>query len=59
MVSGEKTYPLEEAVKAQKALRAAAGLGAEQFPIEAFVGMISDEISNCESRAAPTGRSPA
>jgi hypothetical protein len=38
------TYPVEEAVKAQKALRAAAGLEPEQFPIQAFVGMISDEI---------------
>ena len=39
-----KLYPLEEALKAQKALRTAAGLGPEQFPIQAFVGMISDEI---------------
>lgn len=39
-----RSYPVEEAIKAQKALRAAAGLGAEQFPVEAFVGMISDEI---------------
>ena len=37
-------YPVEEAVRAQKALREAAGLGQEQFPIQAFVGMISDEI---------------
>jgi hypothetical protein len=40
----KKTYPLEEAVQAQKALRTLAGLGPETFPIEAFVGMISDEI---------------
>jgi hypothetical protein len=39
-----KTYPIEEALKAQRALRRAAGLGEEQFPIEAFVGMISDEV---------------
>lgn len=39
-----KTYPIEEALKAQKALRSAAGLGPEAFPIQAFVGMISDEI---------------
>lgn len=39
-----KTYPLEEALKAQSALRKAAGLEHEQFPLEAFVGMISDEI---------------
>ena len=39
-----KTYPLEEALKAQQSLRHAAGLGPDQFPIQAFVGMISDEI---------------
>jgi hypothetical protein len=39
-----KTYPIEQAVQAQKTLRAAAGLGPEMFPLEAFVGMISDEI---------------
>ena len=40
----EKTFPLEEAVRAQKALRDLAGLGPEEFPVQAFVGMISDEI---------------
>ena len=45
-MSTMKEYPLEEALKAQKSLRAAAGLGAEQFPIQAFVGMISDEIES-------------
>ena len=39
-----KMYPVEEAIKAQKALRELAGLGPEQFPVQAFVGMISDEI---------------
>jgi hypothetical protein len=39
-----RMFPLEEAIKAQKSLRAAAGLEPEQFPIRAFVGMISDEI---------------
>jgi hypothetical protein len=43
-------YPVEEAVKAQKALRAAAGLEPEQFPIQAFVGMISDEIEVLRSQ---------
>ncbi|MBA3833500.1 MAG: hypothetical protein H0X34_16725 [Chthoniobacterales bacterium] len=41
-----KQCSVEDAVKAQKALRAAAGLGAEEFPIQAFVGMISDEIES-------------
>ena len=39
-----KTYPLEDALKAQQALRDLAGLAPESFPIQAFVGMISDEI---------------
>lgn len=44
--SAPRLYPLEEAVRAQKALRAAAGLGPEMFPVQAFVGMISDEIDS-------------
>ena len=35
---------LAEAMKAQQALRAAAGLEPESFPVQAFVGMISDEV---------------
>ena len=45
-----KTYPVEQAIRAQKALREAAGLGAELFPIQAFVGMISDEIETLRSQ---------
>ncbi len=45
-----KTYPLEEAIKAQKSLREAAGLEPEEFPIQAFVGMISDEIESLRKR---------
>lgn len=45
-----KTYPVEEAMKAQKALRDAAGLEPEQFPVSAFVGMISDEIEILRKR---------
>lgn len=45
-----KQYSVEEAVKAQKALRAAAGLGPQQFPIQAFVGMISDEVESLRQR---------
>ena len=49
-MSEPKMYPVEEAIKAQKALRSAAGLGPEQFPIQAFVGMISDEIESLRKR---------
>lgn len=45
-----KSYPLEQAVRAQKALREAAGLGPEMFPVAAFVGMISDEIEALRKR---------
>ena len=50
MANSEKTYSVEEAVKAQKALREAAGLGPEEFPVQAFVGMISDEIETLRQR---------
>lgn len=45
-----KTYSLEEALRAQRALRTAAGLEEERFPIEAFVGMISDEVEALRKR---------
>jgi hypothetical protein len=45
-----KTYSIEEAIKAQRALRDAAGLAPERFPIQAFVGMISDEIESLRKR---------
>ena len=40
----EIAYPLTEALKAQQALRDVANLPPERFPLQAFVGMISDEI---------------
>ena len=50
MRNDEKGFAIEDAVAAQKALRAAAGLPPEQFPVEAFVGMISDEIEALRKR---------
>lgn len=44
------TYPVEEAIRAQRALREAAGLAPEQFPLPAFIGMISDEIEVLRNR---------
>lgn len=44
------TYPLGEALEAQQALRDAAGLPPEQFPVEAFIGMVSDEIESLRKR---------
>lgn len=42
----KKTFSVEDAIQAQKALRTLGGLGPETFPLEAFVGMISDEIEH-------------
>ena len=49
-MSQPRMYPLEEALKAQAALRDAAGLAPEQFPLQAFVGMVSDEIESLRTR---------
>lgn len=49
------TFSAQEATAVQRELRRALGLGAEAFPLQAFVGMISDEIE--QFRAA--GRSDA
>ena len=49
-MSQAKMYPIEEALKAQTALREASGLGPEMFPIQAFVGMISDEVDALRKR---------
>ncbi|KQM67951.1 hypothetical protein ASE75_03495 [Sphingomonas sp. Leaf17] len=48
-------FNLEEAIRAQRALRESLGLEEEVFPVEAFVEMISDEVE--QMRAA--GRSDA
>ena len=40
----EPTFSLEEAIRAQRRLREALGLGEERFPVPAFVEMIGDEI---------------
>lgn len=45
-MEAEKVYSLEEALKAQSALRALGGLAPEEFPVAAFVGMVSDEIEH-------------
>lgn len=46
----EQAYPLDEALKALQALRSAAGLEPEMFPVPAFVGMISDEVESLRRR---------
>lgn len=43
-MSAPVTFSAEQAVRAQRDLRAALGLGEEAFALPAFIGMISDEI---------------
>ena len=45
-----QAYPVEEAIRAQNALRDLAGLPPEMFPIQAFVGMISDEVETLRNQ---------
>ena len=51
-----QTYSLEEALRAQRALRDLAGLAPEQFPVEAFVGMISDEVETLRKQGVSDER---
>ena len=53
--SSATSYPVAEALRAQSALREAAGLGPEMFPVPAFVGMISDEIDELRKRGKTDG----
>ncbi len=54
-MSQPRLYPLHEAIKAQQSLRRAAGLGPEMFPVEAFVGMISDEVEALRKAGSTDG----
>ena len=49
-VEEKQPIVLTEALRAQKALRDLAGLPPETFPVEAFVGMISDEVEALRRR---------
>ena len=55
MGDNETTFSAQEAVAVQRELRRSLGLGAEAFPLPAFIGMISDEIEQFRS----SGRSDA
>ncbi len=49
----ELRFSADQAIRAQRALREALGLGAEQFPLRAFIGMISDEIEQMRASGRP------
>lgn len=46
-------FNLEEAIRAQRALRHSLGLDEEIFPTQAFVEMISDEIEQMRAAGRP------
>jgi hypothetical protein len=43
-MSGTPSFTIDDVVATQRQLRKRLGLGDEQFPLQAFVGMLSDEI---------------
>ena len=49
----EQSYPLEEAMKAQAALRSAARMQPERFPLPQIIGMFSDEIESLRNQGRP------
>ena len=49
----EQSYPLEEAMKAQAALRSAARMPPERFPLPEIIGMFSDEIDVLRENGRP------
>ena len=50
MSNDEPSFNADEATRTQKAMREAIGLGPEQFPMPAFVGMVSDEIEQLRAK---------
>jgi len=49
----EQAYPLEEILKAQGALRSAAKMPPERFPLPYAIGMFSDEIDVLRQKGRP------
>ncbi|GAA3770968.1 hypothetical protein [Terriglobus aquaticus] len=49
----EQSYPLEEAMKAQAALRTAARMPPERFPLPQIIAMFSDEIEALRNQGRP------
>ena len=46
----EPVFTAEDALATTASLRRALGLEPELFPVQAFIGMISDEIEQCRER---------
>jgi hypothetical protein len=54
-VNNDLSFSTEQLVAAQKVLRDALQLPPERFPLQAFVGMISDEIEQLRLRGLSDG----
>ncbi|RXH58206.1 hypothetical protein [Granulicella sibirica] len=50
MTDSDPTFTGQQAATAQTALRKALGLEPEQFPVSAFIGMVSDEIEQLRAQ---------
>jgi hypothetical protein len=48
--TSDLTFSGRDAAEAQTALREALGLAPERFPVQAFIGMISDEIEQLRAK---------
>ena len=48
-------FTLPEALRAQKHMRDALGLGEERFPVPAFINMVSDEIEQLRNAGKTDG----
>lgn len=48
-MTDQPTFSIDEAIKAQRALRQTLGLGDERFEVSEFVEMISDEIEQMKA----------
>lgn len=49
-MADEPTFTAQQALATTAAMRRELGLGEEEFPVQAFVGMISDEIEQLRDR---------
>jgi len=48
-MTDQPTFSIDEAIKAQRALRQTLGLGDERFEVSEFVAMVSDEIEQMKA----------
>ena len=54
-MADDPTFTLEQALKVQREMRHSLGLPAEEFPLPAFIGMISDEVEQLRAAGRTDG----